>query len=84
MALYFFHLVDGADLLLDPDGREIDEGSLQAVAISEARAMIAADARAGHIRLDQHIDVHDSSETTVCSVQFEDAVTITHLAVRDR
>jgi hypothetical protein len=46
--------------------------------------MIAADARAGHIRLDQHIDVHDSSGTTVCSVQFEDAVTITHLAVRDR
>jgi len=48
MALYFFHLVDGADLLLDPDGREIDPGSVHAAALAEARAMIAADARVGH------------------------------------
>ena len=81
MALYFFHLVDGADLLLDPDGREIDPGSVHAAALAEARAMIAADARVGHIRLDQRIDVNDAGGTTVCSVPFEDALKITPSAM---
>lgn len=82
MAIYYFHLCDGADMLLDPEGRELDPGSVAAAALAEARAIIAADAQGGHIRLDQQIEVRDAAGETVHRLSFEDAVTVTHLAVR--
>jgi hypothetical protein len=44
--------------------------------------MIAADALQGHIRLDQQIEVRDGAGEIVHRIAFEDAVTVTHLAVR--
>jgi hypothetical protein len=82
MARYYFHLCDGTDVLLDPDGRDLEEGSVTAAALAEARAMIAADALEGHVRLDQQIEVHDASGAIVHRLPFEDAVVVTHLAVR--
>lgn len=82
MALYFFHLCDGADVLLDPEGRELDPAAIVSAALAEARAMIAADALQGHIRLDQQIEVRDSVGELVHRIAFEDAITVTHLAVR--
>lgn len=82
MALYYFHLRDGADVLLDPDGRELAEGDIVSAALTEARAMIAADVLEGRVRLDQQIEVHDAAGTIVHRLPFEDAVVVTHLAVR--
>lgn len=84
MTTYYFHLCDGADVLLDPDGRELESNSLGAAALTEARAIIAADARTGHIFLDQTIEVHDAAGKIVHRVAFEDAVRVTHEAIRVR
>ena len=82
MALYFFHLHNGIDLLLDPDGRSLALAGIPEAALAEARAMIAADALEGHIHLDQQIEVQDSAGKIVHRLPFEDAVAVTHLAVR--
>jgi hypothetical protein len=81
MAIYYFHLCDGVDVLLDPDGRELDPLTVQQAALVEARAIIAADVGTGHIRLDQQIEVHDTEGEMVHRIRFEDAVTVTHLAL---
>jgi len=48
MPTYFFHLRDGDDLLLDPEGRLLDGlGAIAALALDEARAPISAHARTG-------------------------------------
>ena len=60
METYFFHLRDGKNVLLDPEGRSLP--SLEAVAgaaLFEARAIISADAIAGKIVLNQAIEVED-------------------------
>jgi hypothetical protein len=80
MAIYYFHLCDGTDVLLDPDGREVESDLLASAALAEARAIIAADATAGHIYLDQHIEVHDTNGKVVHQVAFEDAVQISRKA----
>ncbi len=82
MATYFFHLCDGTDVLLDAEGRELQGGAIPAAAVAEARAIIAADAIAGHIRLDQNIEVHDAAGAVVHRVAFEDVVHVTHEALR--
>jgi hypothetical protein len=77
MPLYFFHLRDGEDVLLDDDGREFAD--LQAVAkaaLVEARAIIAEEARGGRILLDKYIDVEDASGVVIHRLSFADAVKI--------
>ena len=42
MALYYFHLIDGHQTLIDPEGRNVvDPAQLGVIALGEARAMIA-------------------------------------------
>ena len=78
MGTYYFHLRDGEDQLLDPDGSELpDIAAVVARALAEARAIIAADAIAGAIKLNQRLDVEDHLGAIVHSLQFEDAVQIT-------
>lgn len=84
MATFYFHLCDGIDVLLDPDGRELERADVAAAALAEARGIIAADVPGGHIHLDQRIEVHDAHSQLVHRIAFEDAVTVTHLAVRTR
>lgn len=84
MTTYYFHFVDGTDVLLDPDGRDLDPDSVAIEALAEARAIIAADAKAGHIYLDQQIEVYDATGRLIHKIAFEDAVTVTHLTVRQR
>jgi hypothetical protein len=76
MALYFFHLRNGVDVLLDPDGRSLAMVGIADAALSEARAIIAADARGGQIDLNQSIEVQDSRGDVVHRIPFEDAVKI--------
>lgn len=77
MSLYFFHLRDGQDVLLDPEGREIASlAEVQRATLREARSIISADAQAGTIKLSFHLDVEDGAGTIVHSLQFEDAVVL--------
>lgn len=77
MALYFFHLCDGQDVLIDPDGRAIEDDSLIAgMALKEARAIIGYEAAGGSIKLAQHIQVFDEAGTLVHRLEFRDAVRI--------
>ena len=77
MATYFFHLRDGQDLLLDPDGRELPTlAAVVTAALAEARAIIGADALDGKIVLGQRIDVEDEDGAVIHSLEFEDAVHI--------
>lgn len=78
MALYFFHLCDGRDTLIDPDGRMVDDlAGIGDAALKEARAMISQDALSGKIVLDQVIEVRDATGKLIHQLAFRDAVTIT-------
>ena len=77
MALYFFHLCDGRDSLIDPEGQEIaDIARIAEFALKEARAMISQDALGGSIRLDQSIEVRDDGGKLIHQLAFRDAVRI--------
>ena len=77
MARYFFHLRDHHDRLLDPDGVEIgDKSAIPGVALSEARALIAAEAREGVIDLGQAIEVEDERGAVVHRLAFAEAVRV--------
>ncbi|QZH74214.1 MAG: hypothetical protein JY451_10960 [Erythrobacter sp.] len=83
MARYFFHLRDGQDLLLDPDGRELpDMEAVAAATLREAREIISHDAREGRIKLDYHLDVQDTGGQLVHRLDFEDAVVVTRCATK--
>lgn len=78
MPRYYFHLRDGEDVLLDPEGRELGSpGAIEEMALNEARAIISDDARGGRITLIHRIEVQDESGRIVHSLQFVDAVSIT-------
>jgi len=78
LGVYFFHLCDGSDTLIDPDGREVDDiSTISGLALKEARAMISQDALGGRIFLDQFIEVRDDASKLVHKLSFRDAVTFT-------
>ena len=79
MATYFFHLRNGADVLLDPESRQLDLANIAAAALSEARSIMSADCRSGEVDLNQYIDVEDSAGKLVHRVSFADAVSIIRL-----
>ena len=75
--LFYFHLVNGADVLLDPEGRPLDGlQSVKSAALREARMLISQEALAGAIDLSQRIEVMDSSGEVVHRLEFADAVVI--------
>lgn len=77
MSLYFFHLCDGHEVVIDPEGREIAlPEEVSGYALREARAIISQDALAGKIVLEQRIEVRDEAGTLVHKLAFRDAVTI--------
>jgi hypothetical protein len=77
LALYYFHLTDGHQALIDPEGRELEDPSqIAPLALREARAMIGQDALGGRINLGQYIEVRDVDGKLVCQLAFRDAVTI--------
>lgn len=77
MERYFFHLRDGVDVLLDPDGQELDDlDAVARVAMREARALVAAEALSGFVHLDQRIDVENEQGELIHRVDFAVAVRI--------
>ncbi len=78
MPLYYFHLRDGVDVLLDPEGRYLEgQAAIESNALAAARSLISDDALGGHIGLQHHIDVEDEAGKVVHCLDFNDAVTIT-------
>jgi hypothetical protein len=76
--LYFFHLRDGQDILLDPEGSQLKgQNEVALRALEAARSLISDDALKGHISLQCHIDVADEAGNLVHCLTFNDAVTIT-------
>lgn len=74
---YFFHLKDGTDTLLDAEGVEFEElEDVRKSALTQARDIIAHEARRGRINLAQRIDVIDAVGTPIYSQDFSDAVEI--------
>ena len=77
VAHYFFHLCDGREVMIDPEGIEIaDPSQISVHALKEARAMIAQDALWGRIMLDQYIEVRDEAGKLIHQLAFRDAVAI--------
>jgi len=77
MPLYFFHLRDGEDVLLDPDGRDLsDDAAAAESALGEARSLLSHELLTGVIHLDQRIDVEDRGGRVVHTLFFADAIRI--------
>ncbi|MGZ2412869.1 uncharacterized protein DUF6894 [Sphingomonas sp. F9_3S_D5_B_2] len=76
MPRYFFHYVDGTDVLLDPEGVEIADAEIPEDVLWQARSIIAGDAMAGEINLNCSIEVKDEGGRLVHRLPFEEAVTI--------
>ena len=77
MPVYYFHLRDGEDVLLDPDGRILDGAeAIARSALAEARALISEEVRTGRIRLDQRIVVEDADGEVVHRLPFNEAIVI--------
>jgi hypothetical protein len=76
MTRYFFHLRDGTDEILDPEGVELAVDAVAGAALASARDCMAADVKSGKLDLRYRIDVHDGAGEIVCSVPFAEAVEV--------
>jgi len=74
MSRYFFHLRDGDDQLLDPDGVELaDQQAIEATALAAARDTLSHELKAGRLDLRYRIDVEDEGGRVVHSIDLADA-----------
>ena len=76
MPRYFMHLIDGTDVLLDPDGVEMAIEAVTGTALAQARDCMAGDVKDGRLDLGYQIDVHDEGGVVVHSLAFKDALQI--------
>jgi hypothetical protein len=77
VALYFFHLRDGEDVLLDPEGSEVaDLAAVRKQALLSARSILSAGVLEGQLSFDMRIDVEDEAGALVYRLPFQDAVII--------
>ncbi len=77
MGRYYFHLFNDLDVP-DLEGRELpDDAAARAVALDEAREMMADSVRKGVVNLSHRIDVENRFRQPVCSIFYRDAVKIT-------
>jgi len=72
----FFHLRDGSDVLLDPDGVELPADAIAGAALLQARDCIAGDVKNGRLDLNYHIDVHTEDGEVVHSLAFTHALEV--------
>ncbi len=76
MALYFMHLRDGSEELLDPDGKEFPNlaAALRDSVFATARDLLMGDVRDGLLDLRFRIDAEDESGTIVHTLAFKHAL----------
>jgi hypothetical protein len=77
MPVFLFHLRDGVDRTLDPEGMELpDMDAAKREALRAARDVTAHEAIGGKLDLNLRIDVEDENGTIVYSLAFRDAFEI--------
>jgi hypothetical protein len=78
MALYFLHLRDGTDEILDPEGREFaNMEAVRRAVLEGARDVLGNEIKSGGVMdLRYRIDAEDESGTVVYSLPFRHAVNI--------
>jgi len=74
MARYYFHLRDGSDQLLDPDGIELqDQRAIEAAALRAARDTLSHELRAGRLDLRYRIDVETADGMIIHTIDLAEA-----------
>jgi hypothetical protein len=68
------HLVDGSDMLLDPEGSEMHCVDVPSKAMLAARDCMANDVKDGRLNLGYRIEVHDDSGRMIHRLEFGDAL----------
>lgn len=77
MVRYFFHLRDGVDVALDPEGIELPSfEAAQKKALEAARDSLSHDIRDGRIDVRLRIDVENGAGAVLHSQPFQDAFEI--------
>jgi len=78
MALYYFHIVNGSDIIEDELGTECpDNADIRQLAIEGAREVVAEAVKTGTpANLDQMYRVVGPSGKVVCEVPFREAVSV--------
>lgn len=76
MPLYFMHLRDSSDEVLDPDGVHMPKEAVARAALLAARDCIAHDVRSGRLDFKYRIDVQNKGGEIIHTVHFADAVEI--------
>jgi hypothetical protein len=76
MPRYFFHLRDGVDEVLDPDGIQMPADAVIGAALIQARDCMAGDVKQGRLDLHCRIDVHADDGKLVHSLSFADALEV--------
>lgn len=76
MPRYYTHLVDGTDVLLDPDGVERPADTLVAATLAQALDCMAGDVHQGYLDLGFRLEVYDETGTVVHRLEFSDAIEI--------
>lgn len=85
MAVYYFHLRNDRDQILDRAGRQFDDmGAVRVAALEEARGVIAADAKAGRLDFGHWISVENGRGEEVHRLRLADAVEIVGLPAKLR
>jgi hypothetical protein len=84
MPLYYFHLYDGGEWVSDAEGIELaDRAAIEAVALSQARDVMAGDIREGRIDLNLRIVIDDAAGERAHMLCFADALTIAPISDGD-
>ena len=74
MARYFFHLRDGSDILLDPEGIELaDIEAVRKKALEAARDTLSHDMKDGLLNLKYRIEVENAEGSVVYSLPLSEA-----------
>jgi hypothetical protein len=74
VALYFFHLCDGSNRLLDVEGQELtDLDAAKQFALLSARDILSHEMRNGHLNLRVRLDVADAAGAVVHTLPLEGA-----------
>lgn len=76
MPRFFTHLVDGMDVLLDPEGVERAADTIVQATLVQARDLMAGDVKRGQLDLGYHLEVHDEHGQVVHVLTFPEAVTV--------
>jgi hypothetical protein len=78
VSIYFFHLIEGEDLLLDPEGTELaDHAAVARAALCSARSIMSSEVSAGRLPLDMRIEVENGDGALIHRLPFADAIDIT-------